>query len=152
MREARLRSVPAAAALLVVAAVLCLGMGGLGEREVITKIPKPDRFFNVELADADDVSFEVSEFSMEGLTLLPVTVGKANISLDFAEIREARFFIQGAVVLAKVDFRNGSSRDFLLEPGLTFYGLTEWGKLALKAQDIRRVVFRGQVKESGRQD
>lgn len=130
---------------LVMAALLCLGMGGLGEREVLTKIPKPDRFFNVEVVDAEDVSFQLREFSMGGLTLLPVTVGKAQISLDFAEVSEARLYLQGAHVLASVRFKNGTNKDFHLDPDLSFYGLTDWGKLNLKAKDIRRITFKEQV-------
>lgn len=144
MRGARLMG-RAAPVLLVMAALLCLGMGGLGEREVLTKIPKPDRFFNVEVVDAQDVSFLLREFSMDGLTLLPVMEGKAHISLDFAEISEARLYLQGEHVLASVQFRNGTSKDFHLEPDLSFYGLTDWGKLNLKAKDIRRIIFKEQV-------
>ncbi len=130
---------------LVVAALVCLGMGGLGEREIVTKIPKPDRFFNVELIDAEDVSFSLREFSMEGLTLLPVTAGKAHISLDFAEISEARLSLQGENVTATVTFKNGFSQDFFLDPNLSFFGLTDWGKLNLKAGDVRRITFKEQV-------
>jgi hypothetical protein len=130
---------------LVIAALVCLGMGGLGEREIVTKIPKPDRFFNVELIDAEDVSFSLREFSMEGLTLLPVTAGKAHISLDFAEISEARLSLQGENVSATVTFKNGFSQDFFLDPNLSFFGLTDWGKLNLKAGDVRRITFKEQV-------
>jgi hypothetical protein len=130
---------------LAAAALLCLGMAGLGEREVITKIPKPDRFFNVEVVDAEDVSFLLREFSMDGLTLLPVTVGKARISVDFAKISHARLYLQGEHVLASVQFKDGTSRDFQLDPELSFFGLTDWGKLNLKARDIRRITFKEQV-------
>ncbi|HDQ39877.1 MAG TPA: hypothetical protein ENN39_02450 [Desulfonatronum sp.] len=130
---------------LAVAALMCLGMGGLGEREVVTKIPRPDRFFNVEVVDVEDVSFSLREFSMDGLTLLPVTAGKAQISLDFAEITEARFYLQGDRVQATVTFKNGSSRDFFMEPDLSFFGLTDWGKVNLEAGDIRRITFKEQV-------
>ncbi len=128
-------------ACLLLAALLCLGMGGLGEREVVTKIPKPDRFFSVELVDAEDVSFQLHEFSMEGLTLLPVAAGKAQISLDFAEIREARFFLQGDKAKAVVDFQNNTSQEFSLDPDLSFFGLTDWGKVNVKAGDVRRITF-----------
>lgn len=132
------RLVPAC---LVLVALLCLGMGGLGEREVVTKIPKPDRFFTVELVDAEDVSFRLREFSMEGLTLLPVEAGKALVSLDFAEIREALFLRQGDKIKAVVEFQNNSSMEFFLEPDLSFFGLTDWGKVNVTAEDVRRITF-----------
>lgn len=128
---------------------LCMGMGGLGDTEVVTKIPKPERSFQVELVDAEDVSFAVHDFSMDGLTLLPVTSGKADISLDFAEIQEARLYLQDDKVLARVTFRNGSASDFMLDPDLPFYGLTDWGKMKIKAGDVRRVTFLGRADEPG---
>lgn len=131
---------------LAIMALFCLGMGGLGERDVVTKIPKPDRFFNVEVVDAEDVSFSLREFSMEGLTLLPVTSGKAQISLDFAEIEEARLYLQGEQVLARVSFKNGSGHDFFLSPDRSFFGLADWGKVNIKAKDIRRITFKEHVK------
>ncbi|PTN38689.1 hypothetical protein [Desulfonatronum sp. SC1] len=132
-------------AVLLVAAWLSLGMGGLGDADVITKIPKPERSFLVELVDADDVSFALRDFSMNGLTMLPVAAGKADISLDFAEIMEVRMYLQDDRVLARVLFRDQTTREFIIEPDLAFYGLTDWGKLKIKAEYIRRVTFLGRA-------
>lgn len=134
---------------LVMVSMMCMGMGGLGERNVITKIPQPDRLFIVEVVDTGDVSFSVRGFSMEGLTLIPVKAGKAKLSLDFAELLEIRLFLQGQEMLAQVDFRNGASHDFSLDPELSFFGLTDWGKLNLRAEDIRRITFKEQVANPG---
>ncbi|SMP70830.1 hypothetical protein SAMN06295888_1174 [Desulfonatronum zhilinae] len=132
-------------AVLLVAAWLSLGMGGLGDSDVVTKIPKPERSFLVELVDADDVSFALHDFSMNGLTMLPVTAGKADISLDFAEIMEARMYLQDDRVLSKVLFRNQTTQEFMIDPGLAFYGLTDWGKLKITAGNIRRITFLGRA-------
>jgi hypothetical protein len=48
-------------------------------------------------------------------------------------------------VLATVTFKNGFSQDFFLDPNLSFFGLTDWGKLNLKAGDVRRITFKEQV-------
>jgi hypothetical protein len=130
---------------LLIAAWLSLGMGVIGDTEVITTIPKPERSFLVELVDADDVSFALRDFSMNGLTLFPVTAGKADISLDFAEIMEARMYLQDDRVLAKVLFRNQTTQEFIIDSGLAFYGLTDWGKLKITAKNIRRVTFLGRA-------
>jgi hypothetical protein len=134
--------------LIVLVAVLgwmCLGMGNFGEKDVVTKIPRPDRSFRVELVDADDVSFAVRDFSMDGLTLIPVEAGKAKISLDFAEIEEARMNLRDDHVLADIRFRNGSSSEFHIKPDIPFYGLTDWGKLKIEAGDVRRITFKHQA-------
>ncbi len=132
-------------AVLLVAAWLSLGMGGFGDTDVVTKIPKPERSFLVELTDAEDISFFLRDFSMDGLTLIPVTAGKAEISLDFEEILEARMYLQDDKILARVTFQNQSSRDFTAEPNIPFYGLTDWGKLKILARDIRKITFLGRA-------
>lgn len=144
-KERRRHAVTPWMATLLVAAWLSLGMGGLGDSDVVTKVPKPERSFLVELVDAADVSFTLRDFSMSGLTMLPVTAGKADISLDFAEILEVRMYLQDDRVLAKVLFRNQTTQEFMVEPNLAFYGLTDWGKLKIKAENIRRVTFLGRA-------
>ena len=143
--EQRRHMMTAWMAVLLVAAWLNLGMGGLGDTGAVTKIPKPERSFLVELVDAEEVSFFLHDFSMDGLTIFPVTAGKADISLDFAEILEARMYLQDDQVLARVTFQNQSSREFMADPNIPFYGLTDWGKLKIKAGDIRRITFLGRA-------
>lgn len=136
----------------LITGLLSLGMGGFGDTETVTKIPKPERSFLVELVDADDVSFSLRDFSMDGLTMFPVTAGKANISLDFAEILEVRMYLQDDRVLARVTFRNQSSGEFRIEPDLPFYGVTDWGKLRIQAGDIRQITFLGRADGPGEPD
>jgi len=136
----------------LIAGWLSLGMGGLGDTETVTKIPKPERSFQVELLDTDDVSFSLHDFSMDGLTMLPVKAGKANISLDFVEILEVRMYLQDDRVLAKVTFRKQSTSEFRVEPDLPFYGLTDWGKLRIQARDIRQIRFLGRADGPGEPD
>jgi len=54
-------------------------------------------------------------------------------------------YLQDNRVLAKVLFRNQTSREFMIEPDLEFYGLTDWGMLKIKAGNIRRVTFLGRA-------
>lgn len=145
MRDRRERTRVGLIVLVAVLGWMCLGMGNFGEQDVVTKIPQPDRSFRVELVDADDVSFTVRDFSMDGLTLIPVESGKARISLDFAEIEEARMNLRDDHVLATIDFRNGSSSEFTIKPDIPFYGLTDWGKLKIMAGDVRRITFQHQA-------
>ncbi|SDB51841.1 hypothetical protein SAMN05660653_02575 [Desulfonatronum thiosulfatophilum] len=132
-------------AVLLVLALLCMGMGGFGDTEAVTKIPRPERSFLVELVDADDVSFRLHDFSMDGLTLIPVTAGRAQISLDFAEIVDVRMYVQDDQVMARVSFRNESTSEFMMQPDLVFYGLTDWGKMKIEAGDVRRITFLGRA-------
>lgn len=130
---------------LLIVAWISLGMGGFGDTDTVTKIPIPERSFLVELVDAEDVSFVLRNFSMDGLTMFPVTAGRANISLDFAEIEEAWMYLRDDQVVAQVTFRNRSSGEFIVDPRLPFYGLTDWGKMKIKSGNIRYIRFLGRT-------
>lgn len=127
--------------LLVLACFLSLGMGSMGGKDYVGDIPEPDRGFKAEVVDATDTSFMVEKLSVEGLTHVPVELGLADISLDFAEISEARFYVQGGEVQARVLFTGGREHTVRLHPDLKFYGRSEWGNMRLKAKDIKLIRF-----------
>ncbi|SKA64814.1 hypothetical protein [Desulfobaculum bizertense] len=126
-------------AVLCVFAFASLGMGGLGDSRIIKKIPEPDRHFLVKIVDIDDVSYSVTDFSVEGLTLIPVKIGRADASIDLADIRSAKFFRRGSSIVAQVEMKKGGSKSLAIDPAVTFYGRTSWGLLRLKAEDLREV-------------
>lgn len=127
--------------LFVAACLLCMGMGGSGDDGVVRKIPEPDRKFSVELVDAADTSFEVESFSVEGLTFVPVEMGRADVALDFATIDSATFLLRDDSVRAEVKFTDGETNAVSIDPDLAFYGRCRWGNLRLKARDIRAITF-----------
>jgi hypothetical protein len=128
--------------LLFAACLLCLGMGSANSDGVVKRIPDPDRNFSVTLVDAADTSFDVEAFSADGLTFVPVEMGRADVALDFAKIEEARFFLQDDTVKAEVTFADGKKSSVGLDPNLDFYGRCQWGNMRLKAKDIRAITFR----------
>lgn len=131
---------------MVFAAVFCLalismGMGSSGESVVVETIPKPDRPFTVEVLDAEDMTFTVSEFSVDGLTVVPVTIGRASVSIDFVNVKAVRFMQTPDSLMARISFRDGSTKDASVDPEVLFYGRTKWGLMRLAAQDVRLVTF-----------
>lgn len=127
--------------LLLFACLFIMGMGTAGETDVVRDIPEPDRKFKVEVVDASDMSFTVERFSVDGLTYVPVEMGRADIALDFAEIEKARFYLEGDKVRAVVEFAGGITKTVGLDPELKFYGRSEWGNLRLRAKDIKAIKF-----------
>lgn len=124
-------------------ALMLMGMGGFGDSDVVNKIPKPDRAFSVRIVDAENVSYDVEEFSVDGLTYAPASVGKADVGIDFATIDQVQLFREGdASVRADVGFKDGSHQQVHMEPGTTFYGRTSWGLMRLAAKDIREIDFK----------
>lgn len=127
--------------LLVIACFLCMGMGAADDTMAVKEIPEPDRNFKVEVVDATDTSFTVEHFSVEGLTFIPVEMGRADVALDFAEIRSATFNLQGDKVRADISFTGERTNSVTLQPDLTFYGKSQWGNVRLEAADIRKIDF-----------
>lgn len=131
----------AALAFLLLAALACMGMGGLGDSDILSKIPQPDRPFNVTVIDVTDTSFSATDFSVEGKTLVPVELGKAELSIDFAKIKDVAFLRDGDAIKATVTFKSGEVKQVTVSPGTTFYGRTPWGPMRLSGKDIKELHF-----------
>jgi len=130
-------------AFLAVCAVMLMGMGGFGDSDVVNKIPKPDRTFSVRIIDSENVSYDVDEFSVDGLTYAPASVGKAEVGIDFANIKQVKLYREGENdVRADVGFKDGSHQQVHMAPGVQFYGRTSWGLMRLAAKDIREIDFK----------
>lgn len=127
--------------LLACFAILCMGMGGFGDTEIVSKIPEPDRPFTVTVVDATDTTFTVSDFSVEGLTLVPVTLGKAKMSIDFAKVKHARLLHRGDDMKAVISLKDGSTQEVGMSPSTMFYGRTPWGLMQLAAGDVKEIRF-----------
>lgn len=129
------------AALVVVVALACMGMGGFGGTETVTKIPVPDRPFAVTVVDVTDTSFTVQDFSVEGLTLVPVTVGKAQVAVDFVKVQSVRMLNRGDKLLAIIELIDGNTQETTIDPKTLFYGRTPWGLMQIAAGDIKEIRF-----------
>lgn len=131
----------AALALVFILALACMGMGGFGETKIIAKIPEPDRAFTVSVVDVTDTTFAVEDFSVEGMTLVPVELGKARMSIDFADVDNVVFLHQGDGLEAAVTLKSGEVKQVRVEPETMFYGRTSWGLMQLAAKDIKELHF-----------
>jgi len=125
-----------------VSAFFTLGMGGFGGSQVVNKIPKPDRPFHVQIIDSEDVSYEVDEFSVDGLTFAPVMLGKAEMAIDFGKIKTLSFRLRDDKIEAIVEYKNGNLKNVTVDPNVRFYGRTPWGNMRLSARDIREIRFK----------
>ena len=129
--------------LLAASAVLLMGMGGFGDSGVVNKIPRPDRTFSVRIIDAENVSYDVDEFSVDGLTYAPASMGKAEVGIDFATIDQVKLFREGEErVRADVGFKDGTHQQVHMDPAVKFFGRTTWGLMRLAAKDIREIDFK----------
>lgn len=118
-----------------------MGMGGFGDTDIVKKIPTPDRPFTVTIVDDTDTTFSVSDFSVEGLTLVPVHLGKANVAIDFAKVKSVTLMERGTELHAAVTLTDGNVQNVTMSPKTMFYGRTSWGLMQLKAGDIKKIMF-----------
>ncbi|MFO7818406.1 MAG: hypothetical protein R6V39_12105 [Desulfovibrionales bacterium] len=125
---------------LVILALLCLAMGGGGDGPV-TFVPEPDRNFSARIVDQSDTSYTVDNLSVDGLTLLPAEMGKAEIGVDFSKIDIINFYLQGERELAEVVFSDSRQKKFYLSPETVFYARSQWGNMKLLCKDIKTIDF-----------
>ncbi len=126
--------------ILVFLSFFCLGMGttgGLGPGMTET-----DRLFRATIVDESENSYQVQNLSIDGSTYLPARTGSADASIDFGKVRMVRFYLQDDQVLARVTFVDDQNMDFFIQPGTTFIGQTDWGRISFQARNIREINFR----------
>lgn len=128
--------------LLALALPVLLGMGAAPANGPVRKIPQPDRRFHAQVTDVTDTAFEVDDLSFEGLTLAPARMGKADLAVDFARLREVRVFRRDAVLAAVLVFADNSQQEVELDPAALLYGRTPYGLLRLAARDVKLIRFR----------
>jgi len=114
---------------------------GASNNLIVEKIPQPDREFQVKLSDVDGNIIKVKSFSIDGLTYLPVKLGKTELSLDFAKIKKMLFYVQNNQVKVNVFFKDGSNNLFNLKKDLFFVGKTKWGNLKIEAKYVKEIEF-----------
>ena len=125
----------------VLSLTLFLYAMGASNNLIVEKIPQPDREFQVKLSDVDGNIIKVKSFSIDGLTYLPVKLGKTELSLDFAKIKKMLFYVQNNQVKVNVFFKDGSNNLFNLKKDLFFVGKTKWGNLKIEAKYVKEIEF-----------
>ncbi len=127
--------------ILIAVSLGCLGMGGT-TGTFGPAITETDRLFRAQVVDKSNKSFEVQNVTVDGSTYLPAMAGSAEASIDFGKISVARFYVQDDRVLVRVTLVNQEEMDFFVQPGTRFVGRTEWGRISLRAGDIKEISFK----------
>ncbi len=120
--------------------VCCVGMGG-GNSDLLTRIPSPDREFKVEVTDTENARYTVTSFSVDGLTVLPVNLGKILVGVDFTDIDSMTLFLGDTSITADLVYTSGQRKEVHLKKDLFFYGQSRWGKMKISAGDCRQIRF-----------
>ena len=127
--------------LLLVAAIFCLGMGGLGGQPEGT-IPETDINIKAEVSDRDGVITSLEKFSMAGKTALDGQRGQGRLTIPFANIDRVVFGDRsGNAVTVEVKLRTGETMMLKVSSRAQFYGSTGFGAFRIKSQDIALIDF-----------
>ena len=128
--------------LVILICFLTVGMGNMGERDVID-IPEPEKNYTATLVDQTDVSMDLERFSFEGQTYFIGKLGRAEISIDFDKIDSVLFILQDDNVKVKVNLKDGKALEILVDKGKNCYGISSFGNVRIEVQDIKKITLHG---------
>lgn len=128
--------------LLLLAAAMLTGMGGLGGTPEGT-VPKTEENIKAQIVDRSGVSTELSRFSMDGEVFLDGRRGEGHMSVFFRDLKEVSFGpVSGEDVPADLLLKSGSRLLLKVRKSAVFYGDTGSGAYRISAADVSRIVFR----------
>ncbi|WP_291321020.1 hypothetical protein [Desulfonatronospira sp.] len=127
---------------LLAVSFVCMGMGGATGDPFGAGPRDSERFFRAKVVDHSNKSFEVQGLFVDGSTYLPARVGSAKAEVDFGKIRTARFYSQNDRVLARLTLVGQEEMDFYIQPGTIFRGMTDWGTVSFRADEIKEISFK----------
>ena len=127
--------------LLLVLAIVCMGMGGLGGQPEGT-IPETDINIKVDLKDRGGVTTSLKNFSMAGKTSLDAWRGQGLLSIPFANIDMVVFGDgQDESVNIDIKLKTGESIMLRVRSRAQFYGSTGFGTFKIKSKDLAMIDF-----------
>lgn len=127
----------------LLAAVSGLGMGNVGGDGVV-EIPRADRNFSATLSDASGLTIQLTHFTCEGKTFFSGKLGRADASVDFADISTVTI-TSGNEKHAKavIDLKSADTITLLMDRRLACYGASAIADIRIALSDIRRIDING---------
>jgi len=127
--------------LVVLLALSCLGMGGLGGEPEGT-VPETDVRIQARVVDRTGVVTNLNQFSMDGKTHLDAIRGQGKLTIPFQHIESVTFNQTRADnVEVSVKLKSGNTMDLAVRQRAFFYGSTGFGAFRIKARDIASIEF-----------
>ena len=125
--------------LLIVALSLLTAMGGLGGTPEGT-VPQTDENIKVKLTDRDNVTTDLSQFSLDGKTALEGQRGSGKILVYLRNVATAEFgSASGDDIPVDIKLKSGETLQIKMRKRLVFYGSTGYGAFQIKASSVRRI-------------
>ena len=129
-------------AILIGSLLFLLGMGELGGKAPMDKIPEPGNNFSVKVLDIQEIQTLLAHFSQDGNIFLEGKRGKASITIPFEKISQILFLnVKGDEISAKISLRNGESLEITLYKKVKFSGKAQFGTFQIEAKDLKSIRF-----------
>mgnify|MGYP007102130808 CR=1 FL=1 len=127
--------------LLMMIALPCLGMGGLGGSPEGT-VPETDVPFQADLKDRDGISTSLDQFSMNGKTFLDTLRGQGQLTIPFQQIDTVTFSeVRDEELKVDVKLKSGNVMTLAIVSDAEFYGSTGYGAFQIKAKNVYSIDF-----------
>jgi len=134
----------------LLAAGLIIGLGlslmGMGKMEANGKpeeIPVPDREVTAIIVDLEGITLNLSQFSINGQTVLSGKLGAGKAAVLFSQIKTVTLVSEAKVLRARVDLTDNQTVNLILERGLTAYGRTRFGTYQVQLDQLKKIEILG---------
>lgn len=126
---------------IMLVAMLCMGMGGLGGQPEGT-VPKTDVRIQADIKDRDGITTNLNQFSMNGKTFLDALRGQGQLTIPFQHIDTITFTeVREEELKVDVKLKSGNVMTLAILPDAQFYGSTGYGAFQIKAKDVYSIDF-----------
>ena len=127
--------------LIMVVAMLCMGMGGLGGQPEGT-VPETEERIQADVKDRGGITTNLSQFSMDGKTYLDAWRGQGKLTIPFQHIDTITFGeLKGSEVAVEAKLKSGVVMDLTVRSRAQFYGSTGFGAFQIKSRDVDSIDF-----------
>lgn len=127
--------------LLMMIALPCMGMGGLGGSPEGT-VPETDVPIRADLKDRDGISTSLNQFSMNGKTFLDTLRGQGQLTIPFQHIDTVTFSeVRDEELKVDVKLKSGNVMTLAIVSDAEFYGSTGYGAFQIKAKNVYSIDF-----------
>jgi hypothetical protein len=123
-----------------------MGMGGLDFNEKPGEIPIPDREVTATVTDVDGTLLTLSQFSLNGKTVLNGKLGAGKVAIPFSQIKVLTIWADPKGLMAKVELSDQSSLTLSLDRGQTAFGRLKFGIYQIRIDQLKKVEI-GSVSE-----
>ena len=126
---------------IIMVALLCMGMGGLGGQPE-GSVPETDVRIQAEVQDRSGTSITLNQFSMDGKTYLVAWQGQGKLTIPFQHIDTITFEeAKGESVVATVKLKSGNVMTLKIRSRAQFYGSTGYGAYQIGSRDVYSIDF-----------